>query len=193
MWISGCLVGMASRRDSLRDHRDGTPLPQSPVSLSIAKHARPGKAFYELALINASINTSLKKTVDRGCFIDAPVNLLAYAYDAFVEETTPDRVLLPPQPTRLRRSWPLPTARSGHRPLPQVRRHRRLCALPGSGSGVGRGDRSAHHGTLSGKHGIGLAKKNYLPMAMNDASRAFMTRVKRSIGPNGILTPGKFV
>ena len=50
-----------------------------------------------------------------------------------------------------------------------------------------------YNGTLSGEHGIGLAKIDYLPMAMDDASRDFMARIKRCIDPNGILNPGKFV
>ncbi len=48
-------------------------------------------------------------------------------------------------------------------------------------------------GTLSGEHGIGLAKKDYLPMAMDDATRAFMARIKQCVDPQGILNPGKFV
>ena len=49
------------------------------------------------------------------------------------------------------------------------------------------------NGTLSGEHGIGLAKREYLPMALNDATRAFMARIKRCVDPKGILNPGKFV
>lgn len=48
-------------------------------------------------------------------------------------------------------------------------------------------------GTLSGEHGIGLAKREYLPLALDDASRAFMTRIKRCVDPKGILNPGKSV
>ena len=48
-------------------------------------------------------------------------------------------------------------------------------------------------GTLSGEHGIGLAKTDYLPMALDDDTRAFMGRLKKCVDPKGILNPGKFV
>lgn len=49
------------------------------------------------------------------------------------------------------------------------------------------------NGTLSGEHGIGLAKSEYLPMALSDDTRSFMARIKRCVDPKGILNPGKFV
>jgi len=51
----------------------------------------------------------------------------------------------------------------------------------------------SYHGTLSGEHGIGLAKSEYLPMAMDDATQNFMARIKKCVDPKGILNPGKFV
>ncbi|HCY83867.1 MAG TPA: hypothetical protein DHV36_01900 [Desulfobacteraceae bacterium] len=48
-------------------------------------------------------------------------------------------------------------------------------------------------GTLSGEHGIGLAKTKYMPLVMNQDSMDVMTAVKKAIDPAGILNPGKFV
>jgi glycolate oxidase len=48
-------------------------------------------------------------------------------------------------------------------------------------------------GTLSGEHGIGLAKEKYLSLVMDENSREFMSLIKNSIDPLGILNPGKFV
>ena len=48
-------------------------------------------------------------------------------------------------------------------------------------------------GTLSGEHGIGLAKSKYLPLVMDRDSREVMAAVKQALDPAGILNPGKFV
>jgi len=48
-------------------------------------------------------------------------------------------------------------------------------------------------GTLSGEHGIGLAKVKYLPLVMDENTIEFMTTIKRAIDPRGILNPGKFI
>jgi glycolate oxidase len=48
-------------------------------------------------------------------------------------------------------------------------------------------------GTLSGEHGIGLAKTRYLPLVMDQDSRDVMAQVKQALDPSGILNPGKFV
>ena len=48
-------------------------------------------------------------------------------------------------------------------------------------------------GTLSGEHGVGLAKVKYLPLVMNQDSRDLMTTIKRAVDPDNILNPGKFV
>lgn len=46
-------------------------------------------------------------------------------------------------------------------------------------------------GTLSGEHGIGLAKRDYLPRAIEPATLALMRAIKRQFDPRGILNPGK--
>lgn len=48
-------------------------------------------------------------------------------------------------------------------------------------------------GCLSGEHGIGLAKKSFLPMSMSQDTLEFLTMIKRSVDPDNILNPGKFV
>jgi glycolate oxidase len=46
-------------------------------------------------------------------------------------------------------------------------------------------------GTLSGEHGIGIAKKPYMPIAMREANLEIMRGIKRAFDPKGILNPGK--
>ena len=46
-------------------------------------------------------------------------------------------------------------------------------------------------GTITGEHGVGLAKKPWLRGQMGDASFELMRQVKRAIDPNGLLNPGK--
>jgi glycolate oxidase len=50
-----------------------------------------------------------------------------------------------------------------------------------------------HDGTLSGEHGIGLAKSAYLPLVMNNDTIEFMKKIKHAVDPDNILNPGKFV
>lgn len=46
-------------------------------------------------------------------------------------------------------------------------------------------------GTITGEHGVGLAKKPFLPRQFSDASYELMKQVKRALDPAGILNPGK--
>lgn len=46
-------------------------------------------------------------------------------------------------------------------------------------------------GTLSGEHGIGIAKRPYMPIAMSDVNLNLMRGIKKVFDPNGILNPGK--
>ncbi len=46
-------------------------------------------------------------------------------------------------------------------------------------------------GTISGEHGIGVAKKSFLPQFAGDAAMRVMKELKRALDPNGILNPGK--
>ena len=46
-------------------------------------------------------------------------------------------------------------------------------------------------GTITGEHGIGVAKKNFLPKFAGDAQMRVMRELRRALDPNGILNPGK--
>ena len=46
-------------------------------------------------------------------------------------------------------------------------------------------------GTITGEHGVGLAKKKFLPAAVGESSLALMRQLKRALDPDGILNPGK--
>lgn len=46
-------------------------------------------------------------------------------------------------------------------------------------------------GTITGEHGVGLAKKSFLPQQMGDASHALLRQVKQALDPRGLLNPGK--
>ena len=46
-------------------------------------------------------------------------------------------------------------------------------------------------GTLSGEHGIGLSKRDYMADAFSAATLDAMHAVKVALDPDGILNPGK--
>jgi glycolate oxidase len=46
-------------------------------------------------------------------------------------------------------------------------------------------------GTITGEHGVGLAKKPWLRQQMGDHSYELMREVKRALDPKGLLNPGK--
>lgn len=46
-------------------------------------------------------------------------------------------------------------------------------------------------GTLSGEHGIGLMKRDYIARAIDPATLALMRAIKKEFDPKGILNPGK--
>lgn len=48
-------------------------------------------------------------------------------------------------------------------------------------------------GTLSGEHGIGLAKRDFMPRAVTAPTLALMRQVKAVFDPDGILNPGKLL
>ena len=46
-------------------------------------------------------------------------------------------------------------------------------------------------GTITGEHGVGVAKKSILPQFMGEAQMGVMRALRRILDPNGILNPGK--
>ncbi|WNL46977.1 FAD-linked oxidase C-terminal domain-containing protein [Dyella sp. BiH032] len=48
-------------------------------------------------------------------------------------------------------------------------------------------------GTLSGEHGIGLVKREFMPLALEPATLGLMRSVKNAFDPDGILNPGKLL
>ena len=46
-------------------------------------------------------------------------------------------------------------------------------------------------GTITGEHGVGLAKKSFLRQQLGDASYALLRQIKRTLDPSGLLNPGK--
>jgi glycolate oxidase len=46
-------------------------------------------------------------------------------------------------------------------------------------------------GTITGEHGVGLAKKAFLRRQLGEASHDLMQQIKRALDPSGLLNPGK--
>jgi len=46
-------------------------------------------------------------------------------------------------------------------------------------------------GTITGEHGVGLAKKSFLPKFAGDAQMRVMRELRKTLDSNGILNPGK--
>jgi glycolate oxidase len=46
-------------------------------------------------------------------------------------------------------------------------------------------------GTMSGEHGVGIAKAPYIPLEITPVAADYMKAIKRSLDPNNILNPGK--
>jgi glycolate oxidase len=46
-------------------------------------------------------------------------------------------------------------------------------------------------GTITGEHGIGATRRQYLPLALDDAQIELMRRIREAFDPNHILNPGK--
>ncbi len=48
-------------------------------------------------------------------------------------------------------------------------------------------------GTITGEHGVGLAKKAFLRQQLGEGSYALLRQIKRTLDPEGLLNPGKIL
>jgi glycolate oxidase subunit GlcD len=48
-------------------------------------------------------------------------------------------------------------------------------------------------GTITGEHGVGLDKSEYLPLVFNDEDMSAMLRVRAAFDPTGLCNPGKII
>jgi glycolate oxidase len=46
-------------------------------------------------------------------------------------------------------------------------------------------------GTMSGEHGVGIAKAPYIPLEITPLAADYMKAIKRALDPNNVLNPGK--
>lgn len=51
----------------------------------------------------------------------------------------------------------------------------------------------AWNGSITGEHGIGIAKQRWWPLAVSPEARELHRQIKHTLDPRGILNPGKFV
>ena len=52
---------------------------------------------------------------------------------------------------------------------------------------------AAHGGSISAEHGIGLAKRRWLPLTRDPADVAAMRAIKQALDPAGLLSPGRIL
>jgi D-lactate dehydrogenase len=48
-------------------------------------------------------------------------------------------------------------------------------------------------GTISGEHGIGVVKREFMPLALSGETLGLMRGIKTAFDPDGILNPGKLL
>src|SRR6058998_3601775 len=48
-------------------------------------------------------------------------------------------------------------------------------------------------GTITGEHGVGIEKREYMRWMFSDADLLAMQRVKRAFDPRGVMNPGKLL
>ena len=99
---------------------------------------------------------------------------------------------------RLRREWELRMPCFGHAGDGNI--HVNVMVDPGDADGIRRAHAAermlfegviALEGSISGEHGIGLAKAPYIRLELSPEEIALMMRLKQAFDPHGILNPGK--
>jgi len=48
-------------------------------------------------------------------------------------------------------------------------------------------------GTITGEHGVGLAKKAFLKQQLGEQSYSLLRAIKRTLDPDNLLNPGKIL
>ena len=48
-------------------------------------------------------------------------------------------------------------------------------------------------GTISGEHGIGHKRRDFMRLVMNEAELDLLRKIKNALDPNHILNPGKII
>ena len=77
-----------------------------------------------------------------------------------------------------------PTCLTDERDQDEIRRaHAAFAEIFDAAIGMG--------GTITGEHGVGLAKKKYLPKLVGESGIRVMRGIKQAFDPKGILNPGK--
>ena len=46
-------------------------------------------------------------------------------------------------------------------------------------------------GTLTGEHGVGIEKKEFMPLVFSNTDMEAMRKVKEAFAPSGLFNPGK--
>ncbi len=99
---------------------------------------------------------------------------------------------------RLRREFDLPIPSFGHAGDGNI--HVNVMVDPADADALARAQRAvealfagvvALEGSISGEHGIGIAKSRYLGLELSPEAIDLMRRVKHAFDPHGILNPGK--
>ena len=149
------------------------------------RHARDASTREELWRVRRELSPSLKTIAE-----------LKVNHDVVVPKARIPELFKAVE--RLRRDLDLTIACFGH--LGDGNIHVNIMVNPNDKAAVARaGDAELRlfkdvvrlEGAISGEHGIGLAKRSFVELALSRSELALMRRLKVAFDPNGILNPGK--